>query len=291
MKTKKSKEYQGGYVPIEEGLLHLIIGEYKNKKSGYKNLVRVFSAICEKKAVKNEKVDIYRIINCKSKEKGARRLSKKLIDENLNKLKKLIDTPIKPSLKRKRPVARKVLRQIAQGLISPSEAIVLLYYASKRITQVNNMKRLNQDERYARFKYADLKEHTGLEKSRIGEAVTKLKEKGLLHVVEVHQSNVNTYGLCFTDGWIISLYRVMAECVKKVVSVVKNKVNKTATAVKEKSNAICNKTAMLKKKNIKTLNKKIKNSNFEKKETWNETLDRLKKKCKLIEGEVIPQTA
>ncbi len=292
MRKKSNPEYQGGYVPIHEAVLLEIISQYRNQKAGFKVLARVFAAMTEKTALRTEsKVDLYRIVNCKATENGCRRLSQAQIEKAVQKVGEITNSAMKRTVRRKRPVARKLLRAIAQGRLSPSECIVLLYYSSRRITQEKSMYRLNREERYGRFKYGELQELAGIEKARVGDAVASLREKGLLHVVEVHQKNVNAYGLCFVDGWLISLFRTMGECVGKVVKEVVSVAKKTATPYREKSNTPHAKTAGLIKKNPKTSKKEKKDFHFEKRETKDELFARLRKKCELILSETIPQTA
>ena len=285
-------EYKGGYAPIHEAILLEVIAESQAKRAGFKTFARVFAAMCEKKALpEKSKVDLYRIINCKAGSKGCRRISQSEIDRVSARVREVAKAAKRSPVRRRRPVSRQVLQAIAQGGLSASESLVLFFYASRRITQSKAMKRLNESERYGRFKYSELQELTGIERARIGEAVSKLREKGLLHVVEVHQSNVNAYGLCFVDGWLISLFRTMQECVRRVVQSVVSALRKTATPPAKKSTPSTHKTAGLINKNIKTSIKENKNSFSEKRETWTETLARLKQRCELMEASSIGQTA
>lgn len=289
-----NKEYRGGYVPVHEAMLLEIVSKHREQRAGYKTFVRVFAAMCEKKAVGTKsKVDLYRIVNCKSAENGCRRLSHSEIEREVKRVEKAVESARLRPERRKRPVSRKVLQALAQGKLSTSEAIALLFYASRRITQTKRMQRLNEDERYSRFKYSELQDVSGMEKSRIGEAVARLKERGLLHVVEVHQSNVNSYGLCFVDGWLLSLFRTMAEGARRALKKASTAIKKTATPLREKSNAPDMKTATLRKNNIKTLIKEKKEFEYGKngKETLQQTLARLRTKCQLLDSGTIPQTA
>ncbi len=295
MRRTVNREYQGGYVAIRESILLELIAHYRKRKAGFKDLVRVFAAIHEKKGLpKGSKVDLYRIINCKANQRGCRRLSHSRIITMVQEVRSIVTAAEEASPKgRKRPVSRKALQAVAQGRLSASEALILLFYASRRITQSKEMQRLNEEERYGRFKYAELRELTGLEKARIGEAVSKLCDKGFLHVVHVHQSNVNAYGLCFVDGWLISLYRTMRECIRKVAQKVASAVKKTATAVREKSTTPLHKTAGLKNSNLKTSIQKKKDFELKKgkHESWQDTLARLRKKCDLMQAGSIDQPA
>lgn len=293
MCKKTKREYQGGYVPVHEAVLLEVVAAAREHRAGYKCLVRVFAAICEEKALKEgSKVDLYRIVNCQTAKKGLRRLSTRHIEDAAVKVRELAEAAKERPERRKRPVSRKLLRAIAQGRLSACEAIVALFYASRRISQSRDLERLNPEERYARFKYSEIEEVTGIGKSRIGDAVAKLREKGILHVVEVHQSNVNAYGLCFVDGWLISLVRTMVECGKRVISAVKRAVrNRTATPLVEKSNAAGDKTATLTKKNIKTKKEEKKILSSNKNDSLQEVLARLKRHYEVFSEDSIPQTA
>ena len=292
MCRKGNREFRGGYVPVNEAMLLSVISEYGENRSGFKSLVRIFAALCESKALReNSKVDVYRIVNCNSRKKGCRRLAQSEIDEASKKIAEISEKAKGRPERRKRPVSRRILQAIAQGGLSAGESIALLFYSSRRISQGKAMKRLNENERYGRFKYGELKDLTGMERARVSDAIAKLVEKGLLHVVEVHQANVNAYGLCFVDGWLISLFRTMRECVRKAVETVVSVAKKTATPLPENSNTPHTKTATLININIKTLNKENKTSHFEKKETWSETVARLRKRFCLEQSQTIPQTA
>ncbi len=248
--------------------------------------------MCEHKALKpNSKVDLYRIVNCKSMEKGCRKLTQRKIDELTVTVKEVAKKSKGSGSQRRRPVARKVLQAIAQGRLSVSECLVLLFYSSRRISQLKTRAKLKKDERYGRFRYCELGTLTGIEKSRIGEAIAKLRKKGFLHVIRVHQANVNRYGLCFVDGWLISLYRTMRECVTQAGKAVMKLVKKTATARLKISNALPHKTASPINKKIKRSNKKKKACILNENESLAETLARLKTRCLAIEQNVIPETA
>ena len=292
MTNAKNTEYHGGYAPIHEAMLLEVIAQNRTQRAGFKTLVRVFAAMAEKQKQKaGSKVDLYRIVNCKSSEKGIRRLSGTEIAASEIRVGEIAEQAKSRPERRKRPVSRKVLRAIAQGRLSASESILLLFYASRRITQSKEMQRLLSEERYARFTYSEVKELSGLEKSRTSEALAKLKEKGLLSSVEVHQSNVNVYGLCFVDGWLISLVRRIwqstAETVDKAISTIK----KTAMPLLRNSNGDSYKTAMLRKKNIKRITEKDKDELKKHSESMEELFERLKKRCLVSESEIIPQTA
>ncbi len=261
MRKERSSEYEGGFVPIAEGMLLEILAEGKMEKAGHKNLMRVFAAIAEKKKARSKKLDLYRIANCMADKPGIRRLTKTEIAALKLRVEQIAERAKKVGRVRKRPVSRKVLQAIAQGRLSPSECIVALFYASKRITQVKPLERLKEGERYSRFKYGEIQELTGIEKARVGEAVKKLEEKGFLQVLEAHQQNVNLYGLLFTDGWLISLFRKTVKAIKDTGKTLVNAI-KTATPMRQKSRSAHNKTAGLIKENIKTPMEKKKDSSI-----------------------------
>lgn len=288
MQNKKEKEYKEGFSVIKETEILAVLREVKREKRGAKNLLRVFAAKHEKKSLHgNSRVDLYRIINAKAEEKGIKRLS----CGEIEKAEKRLNSLQVEDKKRTRAVSRVILRQVALGMLSTSETQLFLFYSSRRITEgKRRLQRLIVGERYARFKYRELQELSGLSPAKASEALARLKEKGILHTIEVKKQNENHYGQLFVDGWLISLVRKMVDCVKKVVE----KLTKRERPGGEKGSTPHHKRERLRKDYPKNLIKKEKEiNNWIKKagEEKNPLFQRLYKKCAIMESSQIGQTA
>ena len=108
---------------------------------------------------------------------------------------------------RPKAVSRRALQHIAQGRCTKVEAVVLLMYFARRISQVKAMQKLEEGERYSRFTLRELEQLSGSPKANLSRALQKLRHKGILGTVEVAKQNENQYGLLYIDGPLLSLVR------------------------------------------------------------------------------------
>ncbi len=69
------------------------------------------------------------------------------------------------------------------------------------------MKRLETEERYARFTYRELSGLSGISRAKISRAVSSLKTKGYLATAWVVKRNENEFGLLFVDGPALTLVK------------------------------------------------------------------------------------
>ncbi len=90
------------------------------------------------------------------------------------------------------------------------EALFCLAYSMRRIAQLKPMQRLEPEERYARFRYSDFQEWTGVHRATQCRILPRLIERGFLGTAAVHKQNENVYGQLFVDGPLISLVRTRA---------------------------------------------------------------------------------
>ncbi len=197
-------EYRDGYAVSTQADVLAVLEGYRVKKAK-RNELRLFAAKLEHQALhKKSKVDLDRILNCRSKTRGIRRLSPTEIARADQKLDSIL------LVKQEGPsctvaLSRRVLRHIAQGRCTANEAIVLLFYMLRRMKQTRSFEKLNKDERYARFTYSQLKAISGIPNANVSRAVSRLKQRGWLNTVPVHKQNENAYGQLFVDGALISL--------------------------------------------------------------------------------------
>ena len=197
-------EYRGGYALVSERDLISVIQGYKHGTLK-KDALRIFAALLEKSALhEKSRVDLCRILNCKAREKGIKRLRAGEIAEGEAALQRALQ-PATEATGRFKAVSRVALRAIAQGRVRCTEAIVFLMYSARRISQRKPLKRLLPDERYARFTYRELSELSGIPRANISRAVSRLKRQGFLQTVWVVKQNENQFGLLFVDGPVLTL--------------------------------------------------------------------------------------
>jgi hypothetical protein len=255
IQSVKHFEFRGGYCLAPENELIAVIKAYRDgdlKKDG----LRVFAAGLEKRVLhEKSRVDISRILNCRSKQKGIKRLRMGLI----KKANEAIEAARKSApcdKARLKSVPRVALRAIAQGRLTCTEAVVFLMYSLRRISQRKTLKRLLPEERYARFTYRELSEVSGIPKANISRAVSALKEKGFLGTVWVVKQNENQFGLLFVDGPLLSLIPGAAADRSRPEH------KKTTTPRAEINNTSLFKLPTLKNSYPKTSNEKIKADSF-----------------------------
>ncbi|REJ68858.1 MAG: hypothetical protein DWQ31_06620 [Planctomycetota bacterium] len=182
-----------------------------------RNEIRIFAALCEAAALHQDSpVSLYRIVNCQSKNKGNRRLSHANINAARTKLNDLLpqlqtELATLPEEDRptttKKPVARRVLRHIAQGGATTVEALFYFAFFIRRIPQRKPMQRLKSDEHYARFRYAEFQLWTGVHRATQSRLLQRIIRRGYLNTAPVHKQNENAYGQLFIDGPMLSLVR------------------------------------------------------------------------------------
>lgn len=197
-------EFRDGYaVTTEAEVMGLIAGCRDGRLR--RNEVRLFAARLERRALhKKSKVDLARILNCRSGTRGVRRLRTSEIERAAEVLSgRLLER--RGEISRSILLSRKVLRHIAQGRCTMNEAVVLLYYMVRRIRQSKPIQRLKSGERYARFTYRALEQVSGIPRANVSRAVARLKTRGWLNTVDVPKRNENAYGQLFVDGVLISL--------------------------------------------------------------------------------------
>ena len=210
------RQFADGYAQTPDTQLRALLEGYR---VGHfrRNEVRVYAARLEQAALfKSSNVSLYRIINCKSKAKGNRRLSHTEIQTAAQKLDELL-----PSLQLqfemewrraerepyKKPVARKMLRYVARGSATTVEALICFAYCMRRIPQRMPMQRLKPSEYYARFRYSDFEAWTGVHRATQSRIVQRLIARGYLNTAPVHKQSENCYGQVFIDGPLLSLVR------------------------------------------------------------------------------------
>ena len=265
-------EFRDGYRRLAEGDVLAVIGAYKARRLKRVHL-RVFAGMGELGALpKHSKVDLYRIVNCKSKKTGVRRLGHSQIDEARKSVLKVLRDVEQGG--RERPYSRRVLRHIAQGHCTCNEACVLLYYCSRRITQSRRMDLLEERERYARFRYAELTTLSGVPEANICRAVARLRQRGFLNTIAVAQANMNRFGLLFVDGWLLSLVRRGQKEMPR---------NKTTTPLSRNDNASQHETTTLYKGRSKREKKKksVELPLSGRRETRDELFARLRARCEV----------
>ena len=209
MNKKLRHEFQKGFALSTSGEILAVIDGYRTRALA-RNELRTFAARLEATALhEKSRVDVARIVNKKSGMEGVRRLSQSQIDRagekvdaHLASLTELISEAPRP-----KAIPRRVLQHIAQGRCTKVEAILLLMYCQRRISQTKPLQRLIEGERYARFRFAELEALSGIPRANLSRALKKLEAKGFLGTVDVAKQNENAYGLCFVDGPLISLVR------------------------------------------------------------------------------------
>ncbi len=210
------RQFQRGYAKVPANELRAVLEGYRQGVFR-RNEVRVFAARWEAESLhEDSKVSIYRIINCKSKWKGHRRLSHAHIDDAVTKLNRLL-----PEIKLKltelpeddrpktseKPVARRVLRHVARGGATTVESLFYFAYFMRRIPKRWQLQLLKHGEHYARFRYADFEAWTGVHRATQSRLFQRILSRGYLDAIEVHKENENINGQLFVDGPMLSLVR------------------------------------------------------------------------------------
>lgn len=210
------RQFAGGYAQALDTQLKAVLEGYRQGHFG-RNEVRVFAGRLEQGALhEKSSVSLCRIINCQSQRKGNRRLSEGEIQTAVQKLDQFL-----PALQAEceaewhreerepasKPVARKVLRHIARGGATTVEALLCFAYFMRRIPQRKPMQRLLPNEHYARFRYAEFEDWTGVHRATQSRILQRLIARGYLNTAPVHKQNENCYGQLFIDGPMISLVR------------------------------------------------------------------------------------
>ncbi len=150
-------------------------------------------------------MDIAHIVNCKSGIKGIRRLSRGEIERAQAKVRATLESAQQEDSEWRIAVSRRMLKHAARGGSTSNETIVMLYYCMRRLPQERRLDRLEESERYARFRYRDLETVSGIPRANVCRAVAKLRAKGILNTAWVRKQNENKFGLLFVDGPIVSL--------------------------------------------------------------------------------------
>ncbi|WP_425399066.1 hypothetical protein [Aeoliella sp.] len=234
-------EFRDGYALIDVGELDAVLTAFREGRIR-KNELRVYAGLYERSRLyKESKVDLYRIVNHKTKSKGIKRLSHREIDTATEVIES-IGSGIEGGPKK--AVARRFLRYIARGSATNAEAILLFYFCKRRIRQVRPLVRLNRHERYARFTYREVAEAAGVRRATLCDAMKRLCDRGLLATVPVAKQNENTLGMLYIDGFAVTLSRSPADWNRRQ--------QKTVTPLNENRNATGHKTVTLRNSNPKT---------------------------------------
>lgn len=226
-RTVNDYEFRDGFALIDVAELDAIFDAYRTGRIR-KNELRVFAGLYERSRLhKDSKVDLYRIVNHKTKTKGIKRLSHKEIDAAADVVAEVCEGVIGGA---KKAVARRFLRYIARGSATNAEAVLLLYFCKRRIRQARRLILLNEKERYARFTYRDVSETSGLRRATLCDAMKRLCQRGLLSTVAIAKQNENALGMLYIDGFAVTLSRSGAEFdSRRQKSVTPLKQNRNAT--------------------------------------------------------------
>ena len=224
-------EYNGGYLYSSTTELEVLLSEYRARAKakteagkggavkGLKDILRVWAAgqeLGKKIELSNPKQAERLTLNYILNNSGKGRLSTRRIEKAQSALTSLHGEGLNGYRVK---VSRELLRCIAKGNLSVPETLVSLVYTLRRKPQRKTLKSLSPGQRYARFTFRELQAITGLHPSTASTACRKLKERGLLEVVEIVQPNVNRYGLCFVDGPALSLNAKMGKPIGEVFKV------------------------------------------------------------------------
>jgi len=200
---RKQREYQGGYARIKN--LNAILRANKEGRLS-KEEIRIFLAIVEAREANNGITPNYILSNNSSQK---RNISEQTVLKKIVKIKRLIELykPEKEEDERTTKVPREFLKVAASGALSRSEMISFLAYCRFRMPQRSRWKgELVKGERYARFTYQKIREFTGLAKSTITIAITKLKSLGLIAVLWRPMEEIKRHGRCYVDGIKLNLF-------------------------------------------------------------------------------------
>lgn len=199
--TLERDEFAGNYTLAYREEVLAIIRAYRGRRIR-KDDLRVYAAVLEERALHGKsRVDRRRVINSKASITHA--LSSSAIRESSARIEAITKECSRTG--KRVAIARGMVRYIAQGRATCTEAMVLLFYCLRRIKQLRRRELLQEGERYARFRYRDLSELSGCGRSSLCRAVGGLREAGLLEVVRVQQRNENANGNLFVDGPLVSL--------------------------------------------------------------------------------------
>lgn len=94
-------------------------------------------------------------------------------------------------------------RQFQEGY----EALFYFAFFMCRIPQRKPLQRLRPQEHYARFRYADFQEWTGVSRTSQSRLLQRILDRGFLNTALVHKQNENVYGQLYIDGPMLSLVR------------------------------------------------------------------------------------
>lgn len=201
-------EFKDGFALIDVAELDAIFEAYRSGRIR-KHELRVYAGMYERSRLhKDSKVDLYRIVNHKTKTKGIKRLSHKEIDAAAGVVSGIFSTVTGGP---KKAVARRFLRYIARGSATNAEAVMLLYFCKRRVRQTRPLVLLNRKERYARFTYRDVAKASGLRRATLCDAMKRLSHRGLLSTVKIAKQNENALGMLYIDGFGVTLARSRAE--------------------------------------------------------------------------------
>ena len=225
-KSIRYQQFQGGYAQVEDTQLRALLEGYR---LGHfrRNEIRVFAARLEFAArhPNCKRLSLARVLNCDSQRKGNRRLSTSQITVAARKLGRFLphlQVDFNTEWRRagrtvqSKPVARKVLRHIARGGATTVEALFCFAYFMRRIPQRKPMQRLQPEERYARLRYAEFQQWTGVHRGTQSRMLPRLVERGFLNTVAVQKQNENAYGQLFVDGAMVSLVRPRQSASRRV---------------------------------------------------------------------------
>ncbi len=234
-------EFKDGFALIDVAELDAVFEAYRTGRIR-KNELRVYAGLYERSRLhKESRVDLYRIVNHKTKTKGIKRLSHKEIDAAADVVSEVC-SGVTGGLRK--AVARRFLRYIARGSATNAEALMLLYFCKRRIRQTRQLVLLNQKERYARFRYRDVSEATGLRRATLCDAMKRLSHRGLLSTVKIAKQNENALGMLYIDGFAVTLARSGQEF--------NGSREKSVTPVKQNRNATTKQTVTLRNDDPKT---------------------------------------
>jgi hypothetical protein len=209
------RQFQGGYAKVPVNQLRAVLEGYR-QRIFQRDEVRVFAARWEAAGLhKDSQVSLYRIVNCHSTKRRHRRMSHAEIDAAVTKLaerlpqleQQLANDSDTQSAATTKPVARRVLRHVARGGATTVEALFNFAFFMCRIPQRKPLQRLRPQEHYARFRYADFQEWTGVLRTSQSRLLQRILDRGLLNMAQVHKQNENAYGQLYIDGPMISLVR------------------------------------------------------------------------------------
>lgn len=200
-------EFEGGFIRVSSAEIIFLLECLRDKKLNI-DMFRVWAALKESGFVNhhfNKESEYVTLLK-----QGKKRISNKKILTCFSKLRDLdeifvryIDLRI---VKYTAMIPRKVLKTIFSGMFNKSQIAVLLFYFMRRKPQRGKkLKNLSRGQKYARFKYPELRVITGFTDANICIAVNDLVKREAISLVKVPRRNMNEYGHCFVDGRKIML--------------------------------------------------------------------------------------